>query len=400
MEAVSVSEALGYLSGLLASDELLSDVCIRGEVSRSTRAASGHSYFTLKDEEAALESVLFRGGIGQEHLEVGDEVLAYGRLNVYVTQGRLQLVAEYIRPSGVGELQAKFEETRERLASEGLFSESRKRGLPEFPTVIGIVTSQDSAVWLDIQRTVFGRFPLVELVLAHTPVQGDEAAASIAGAISILSSHSEIDAIIIARGGGSPEDLWPFNEEVVARAIFASPVPVVSGVGHETDWSISDLVADVRASTPTMAAMMVTPDSGELMNSIDFMVRTMSSSARSPITGSVNELNTKVAIMRSNMPDVAMFRVRIDELADRIQLGSRRDISRALEALEGLKNSLRFVGPNDTLERGYSIVEKSVGGQVVTNTSHVSSGDEIKITVSNGAFEGEVTRVIEYHDES
>ncbi len=215
-----------------------------------------------------------------------------------------------------------------------------------------------------------------------------------------MSSHSEIDAIIVARGGGSPEDLWPFNEEVVARAIFASPVPVVSGVGHETDWSISDLVADVRASTPTMAAMMTTPDSGELMNSIDFMVRTMGSSARSPIIGSVNELNTKVAIMRANMPDVAMFKVRVDELADRIQLGSRRDISRALEALEGLKNSLRFVGPNDTLERGYSIVEKSVGGQVVTNTSHVSSGDEIKITVSNGTFEGDVTRVIEYQDES
>ena len=400
MEAVSVSEALGYLSGLLASDELLSDVCIRGEVSRSTRAASGHSYFTLKDEEAALESVLFRGGIGQEHLEVGDEVLAYGRVNVYVTQGRLQLVAEYIRPSGVGELQAKFEETRERLASEGLFSESRKRGVPEFPAVIGIVTSQDSAVWLDIQRTVLGRFPLVELVLAHTPVQGDEAADSIAVAISILSSHSEIDVIIVARGGGSPDDLWPFNEEVVARAIFASPVPVVSGVGHETDWSISDLVADVRASTPTMAAMMVTPDSGELMNSIDFMVRTMGSSARSPIIGSVNELNMKVAIMRANMPDVAMLRVRVDELVDRIQLGSRRDISRALEALERVKNSLRFVGPNDTLERGYSIVEKSVGGQVVTNTSHVSSGDEIKITVSNGAFEGDVTRVMEYRGES
>jgi len=395
MEAVSVSEALGYLSGLLASDELLSDICIRGEVSRSTRAASGHSYFTLKDQEAALESVLFRGGIGQEHLEVGDEVLAYGRLNVYVTQGRLQLVAEYISPSGAGELQAKFEETRERLAREGLFSESRKRKLPEFPTVVGVVTSQDAAVWLDIQRTILSRFPLVELVLAHTPVQGDEAAASIAGAISILSSCSEIDAIIIARGGGSPEDLWPFNEEVVARAIFASPVPVVSGVGHETDWSISDLVADIRASTPTMAAMMVTPDSGELMNSINFMARAMGFSVQSGITGSVNELKAKVAIIRSNMPDLSMVRVRVDELADRILLGSRRDISRANESLEGLKNSLRFVGPRDTLERGYSIVEKSVSGEVVTDTLHVTPGDEIKITVSNGAFEGEVIRMTE-----
>ena len=399
MEAVSVSQALGYLSALLASDELLSDVCIRGEVSRSTRAASGHSYFTLKDNEAALESVLFKGGIGQEHLEVGDEVFAYGRLNVYVTQGRLQLVAEYIRPAGAGELQAKFEETRERLASEGLFSETRKRKLIEFPAIVGVVTSQDAAVWRDIQRTIASRFPLVELVLAHTPVQGYEAAASIAGAVSLLGAHPRMDVIIVARGGGSPEDLWPFNEEVVARAIFASPVPVVSGVGHETDWSISDLVADVRASTPTMAAMMVVPDSGDLMHSIDFMVRTMNSSVRNGVIASVNELNTKVASVNSNVPDVSMLRVRVDELADRIHLGSKRDILQAFESLENLKNSLRFVGPRGTLERGYSIVENSKSGEVVTSTLDVSLGDEVKITVSNGAFEGEVNRVIEDLDE-
>ena len=241
-----------------------------------------------------------------------------------------------------------------------------------------MATSQDAAVWLDIQRTIASRFPLVELVLAHTPVQGYEAAASIAGAVSLLGAQPRMDVIIVARGGGSPEDLWPFNEEVVARAIFASPVPVVSGVGHETDWSISDLVADVRASTPTMAAMMVVPNG---------------------VIASVNELNTKVASVNSNVPDVSMLRVRVDELADRIQLGSKRDILQAFESLESLKNSLRFVGPRDTLERGYSIVENSKSGKVVTSTSGVSLGDEVKITVSNGAFEGEVNRVIEDLDE-
>ncbi len=398
MEAVSVSDALAYLSALLASDELLSDVCIRGEVSRCTRAASGHSYFTLKDEQSVLESVLFKGGLGQEHLEVGDEVFAFGRVNVYVPQGRLQLVAEYIKPAGAGELQARFEEMREKLSNEGLFSESRKRKPVEFPKFVGVVTSKDAAAWLDIQRTVTDRFPLVELVLAHTPVQGDGAAETIASALALLGSLPEIDTIIVARGGGSPEDLWPFNEEVVARAIFASPVPVVSGVGHETDWSISDLVADVRASTPTMAAMMVVPDSDDLNNSLELIVRNMDSSVRNGIAGGVNQLNSRVSIMRSNIPDVSMLRVRVDELGGRIHLGSMRDLLRASESLGNLKNNLKAVGPQHTLERGYSIVEKSDDGKVVTNISHVTLGDEVKITVSDGAFEGDVSRKIENLD--
>ena len=398
MEAVSVSDALAYLSALLASDELLSDVCIRGEVSRCTRAASGHSYFTLKDEQSLLESVLFKGGLGQEHLEVGDEVFAFGRVNVYVPQGRLQLVAEYVKPAGAGELQARFEEMREKLSNEGLFSESRKRKPVEFPKFVGVVTSKDAAAWLDIQRTVTDRFPLVELVLAHTPVQGDGAAETIASALALLGSLPEIDTIIIARGGGSPEDLWPFNEEVVARAIFASPVPVVSGVGHETDWSISDLVADVRASTPTMAAMMVVPDSDDLNNSLELIVRNMDSSVRNGIAGGVNQLNSRVSIMRSNIPDVSMLRVRVDELGGRIHLGSMRDLLRASESLGNLKNNLKAVGPQHTLERGYSIVEKSDDGKVVTNISHVTLGDEVKITVSDGAFEGDVSRKIDNLD--
>ena len=398
MEAVSVSDALAYLSALLASDELLSDVCIRGEVSRCTRAASGHSYFTLKDEQSVLESVLFKGGLGQEHLEVGDEVFAFGRVNVYVPQGRLQLVAEYIKPAGAGELQARFEEMREKLSNEGLFSESRKRKPVEFPKFVGVVTSKDAAAWLDIQRTVTDRFPLVELVLAHTPVQGDGASETIASALALLGSLPEIDTIIVARGGGSPEDLWPFNEEVVARAIFASPVPVVSGVGHETDWSISDLVADVRASTPTMAAMMVVPDSDDLNNSLELIVRNMDSSVRNGIAGGVNQLNSRVSIMNSNIPDVSMLRVRVDELGGRIHLGSMRDLLRASESLGNLKNNLKAVGPQHTLERGYSIVEKSDDGKVVTNISQVTLGDEVKITESDGAFEGDVSRKIENLD--
>ena len=398
MEAVSVSDALAYLSALLASDELLSDVCIRGEVSRCTRAASGHSYFTLKDEQSVLESVLFKGGLGQEHLEVGDEVFAFGRVNVYVPQGRLQLVAEYVKPAGAGELQARFEEMREKLSNEGLFSESRKRKPVEFPKFVGVVTSKDAAAWLDIQRTVTDRFPLVELVLAHTPVQGDGAAETIASALALLGSLPEIDTIIVARGGGSPEDLWPFNEEVVARAIFASPVPVVSGVGHETDWSISDLVADVRASTPTMAAMMVVPDSDDLNNSLELIVRNMDSSVRNGIAGGVNQLNSRVSIMNSNIPDVSMLRVRVDELGGRIHLGSMRDLLRASESLGNLKNNLKAVGPQHTLERGYSIVEKSDDGKVVTNISQVTLGDEVKITVSDGAFVGDVSRKIENLD--
>ena len=307
-------------------------------------------------------------------------------------------MAEYIKPAGAGELQARFEEMREKLSNEGLFSESRKRKPVEFPKIVGVVTSKDAAAWLDIQRAVTDRFPLVELVLAHTPVQGDGAAETIASALALLGSLPEIDTIIIARGGGSPEDLWPFNEEVVARAIFASPVPVVSGVGHETDWSISDLVADVRASTPTMAAMMVVPDSDDLNNSLELIVRNMDSSVRNGIAGGVNQLNSRVSIMNSNIPDVSMLRVRVDELGGRIHLGSMRDLLRASESLGNLKNNLKAVGPQHTLERGYSIVEKSDDGKVVTNISQVTLGDEVKITVSDGAFEGDVSRKIENLD--
>ena len=264
MPALSVSQVILHLNNLLGSDVILSDVCVIGEVSRVSTSASGHSYFSLKDEDGVLDSALFRGGVGGEHLELGAEVFAFGRVSVYAPSGRLQLIANLIEPSGDGLLQARFEEMKEKLESEGLFDEARKRAIPFFPNKLGIVTSRDAAAWQDIQQTINRRFPRVELILAHTPVQGNTAAPMIAEAINSLNQLGEIDSIIVARGGGSPEDLWPFNEEIVARAIFASNVPVISGVGHESDWSISDLVADLRASTPTAAAEQSVPDVEEL----------------------------------------------------------------------------------------------------------------------------------------
>ena len=317
MPALSVSQVILHLNNLLGSDVILSDVCVIGEVSRVSTSASGHSYFSLKDEDGVLDSALFRGGVGGEHLELGAEVFAFGRVSVYAPSGRLQLIANLIEPSGDGLLQARFEEMKEKLESEGLFDEARKRAIPFFPNKLGIVTSRDAAAWQDIQQTINRRFPRVELILAHTSVQGNTAAPMIAEAINSLNQLGEIDSIIVARGGGSPEDLWPFNEEIVARAIFASNVPVISGVGHESDWSISDLVADLRASTPTAAAEQSVPDVEELNSRLNFYLHQLNLHCYSLIGNFKNELDHKVINLDRSLPDFVNQKIRLDDLIGR-----------------------------------------------------------------------------------
>ena len=260
-----VSQVTSYLQDLLAYDDLLNDIWIEGEVSNLRRAGSGHAYFSLRDDSSSLRCALFRNSLGHDHLTDGALVIAHGRVSLYVVRGDLQLIADAIQPEGVGRLQMQLEQLRAQLDREGLFDPSRKRPLPEFPKRIGVVTSPSGAVWHDIQTIIGRRYPLVELLLAPAVVQGDAAAPTIVEAVEALNADADIDAIIVARGGGSLEDLWAFNEEAVARAVFASRAPVVSAVGHETDVTICDLVADVRAATPSEAAEMIVPDRVDLL---------------------------------------------------------------------------------------------------------------------------------------
>lgn len=268
---LTVHELTAYIKRLLDQDEVLQDVIVRGEVSNFKRHRSGHLYFTLKDEHAALDCVCFRNvAQGLDFaVEDGMEVVAGGRVTVYEKQGRYQLVVLFIRPDGVGALYAAFERLRAKLEAEGLFDPSRKRPLPRFPKCIALVTSPTGAAVRDLTTIISRRYPLARIIIIPTIVQGDQAPASIVHSLSIANSIEDVDLIVVGRGGGSIEDLWAFNDEQVARAIFASSKPTISAVGHETDVTIADLVADLRAATPSAAAELAVPDARELLQHLE-----------------------------------------------------------------------------------------------------------------------------------
>src|SRR5712692_3998329 len=260
---LSVAQVSRYLKEVLETDDILQDIWVQGEISGCKTYSSGHCYFTLKDAEAQLACVFFKQArlrSSAPDLRDGMAIAANGRISLYERDGKLQLYVEYVEPLGDGALFLRFEQLKARLEAEGLFEAERKRPLPPQPAVIGIVTSPQAAALRDMLRVLRSRYPLAEVILAPTLVQGVEAPASIAAALDLLNEHGEADVVIIGRGGGSIEELWAFNEEVVARAIARSRIPVISGVGHETDFTIADFVADHRASTPTAAASAAVPD--------------------------------------------------------------------------------------------------------------------------------------------
>src|SRR5713226_8907063 len=268
---LSVTQVSRYLKEVLETDELLQDVWVRGEISGCRIYSSGHCYFTLKDAEAQLPCVFFRNArmrSAAPELRDGIAIAANGRISLYERDGKLQLYVENVELIGEGALFLRLEQLKTRLAAEGLFDASRKRSLPPFPTVVGIVTSPQAAALRDMLRVLRTRFPLARVILSPTLVQGVEAPAAIAAALDLLNAQGEAEVVILGRGGGSIEELWAFNEEVVARAIARSRIPVISGVGHETDFTIADFVADYRASTPTAAAAAAVPDIEEWRSDI------------------------------------------------------------------------------------------------------------------------------------
>lgn len=386
MAVYTVSQVSSHIKESLESDHLLMDLWIVGEVSGLRSSSAGHTYFGLKDRESLLRCVMFRGMKGAELLSEGDSVSAHGKITFYTRGGTTDFMVDLAMPEGVGELALELERLKQKLTAEGLFETTRKRPLPRFPQKVGVVTSPTGAVFHDIQNVLQRRYPLAELVLSPTVVQGADAAPKIAAALESLDRDGCCDVIIIGRGGGSLEDLWPFNEEVVARAIYACKTPVVSAVGHETDETIADYVADVRAPTPSAAAELVVPDAHVLRRQLEMTAAMMlrilmdrNSRRRSDVTSIMRR-------MEMGLPDTNTMRRRVDDAGRVVQSASARLLSESKIQVEGLGLRLRALDPLATLGRGFSIVELPDIGKVVSSSKQVSEGDALQITVADGTI--------------
>jgi exodeoxyribonuclease VII large subunit len=399
MQIYRVSQITAYIKELFDSDYALQDLWLEGEVSNYSRATSGHVYFTLKDEEAQIRCVMWRSQVErQAHLpQSGEAIIAHGRISVYEAGGQYQLYVDDIQPAGAGLLYLQFEALKERLAAEGLFDAERKRPLPHFPHRLGVVTSPTAAALRDIVNVLRRRYPLVEVVLFPTLVQGDEAPSQIVAAIEALNEYTDVDAIIVARGGGSLEDLCAFNDERVARAIYASQVPIVTGVGHETDFTIADFVADVRAPTPSAAAEVAVPDRQELRGSVESWQGRLAQLMRGRIEEERRTLQYREQVLRRFSPQARIdsYRQRIDDLIHSALAGLKHRLALARERLRTLDSQLQTLSPLATLERGYAIARHLDTGKVVRSVAQVVAGDQLEVRVSDGHFESTVDHRID-----
>lgn len=386
----TVSEVNRYVRELFEIDYRLQDLEVSGEVSNFSQARSGHLYFTLKDDAAQLKCVMWRTAAQRLRFQPqdGDAVVVRGRLSVYEAGGVYQLYAETMSPAGRGNLALAFEQLKERLAAEGLFDVEQKRPIPPFPRKIGIVTSPDAAALRDILHVLQRRCPLVAVLIAPTLVQGPEAPAQIVRALQWLDGRSDIDTIIVARGGGSIEDLWAFNDEQVVRAIAAARHPIISGVGHETDFTITDFVADERAPTPSAAAERAVPDLSEM----HVLIRERRQRLTAVMARQLQQRQVAVAQLRRSLTHLSPRtrlennRQRIDGLNGRLEQAMQRRLEKIRARLALSQTSLAAVGPAATLKRGYAIVRR-VDGQIVRSVTAVASGDVLAVQVVDGEFE-------------
>lgn len=318
---------------------------------------------------------------------------AHGHISVYETGGQYQLYVDDIRPAGEGLLYQEFLRLKAQLESEGLFAPERKRPLPDWPQRIGVVTSPTGAALRDVINVLQRRFPMAEVILAPTVVQGEKAPAGIIEALEALNMHAKPDVILMVRGGGSIEDLWAFNDENVARAVAASQAPVVSGIGHETDFAITDFAADARAPTPSAAAEIVTPDGTILALKVQQLQQALARSLRDPLRRLRLVFDARHAALLRASPHALIVnaRQRVDDLLRRAQATSAHDLTLKREALVGLAQALRVMGPASVLERGYAVVQRINDGAVVRSIGQVSAGDALDVFVSDGEFGVEVT---------
>jgi len=390
LQIYTVSQLTEHISGLFETDATLQDVWLQGEISNSKLASSGHFYFTLKDQTAQMGCVMWRNQVSKlaRVPEDGEEAIAHGRAAIYAAQGRYQLYVDWMRLVGEGELFLQREQLVAKLEGEGLFAQERKRQLPAFPRRIGVVTSPVGAAVHDILHILEQRYPVAQIIIAPTLVQGEEAPPQIAAAIDTLGSLADVDVIIVARGGGSAEELWAFNDERVARAVFASRVPVVSGVGHETDWTICDLVADVRAPTPTAAAQLAVPDQQVLRATIVQWQEAVQQAWERALSDRRLQVEQAEELLHRLSPRATLDRRRqdLDGLSQRMQMLQRHRLALRGQGLAGMTSRLHALSPQGVLDRGYALVSRRDNGLVVAHRAEATPGDAIDIRVSDGSF--------------
>lgn len=386
-EPWTVSALNGYIRELVDVDFRLRELEVIGEISNFTRARSGHFYFTLKDESSQIRCVMWRSSVERQlyRPEDGDSVIVAGRVSVYESGGIYQLYAESMEPAGKGNLALAFERLKQQLQAEGLFDPEHKQPIPPFPSKIGIVTSADAAALRDILNVLRRRFPLVSVLIAPTLVQGSEAPAQIIRAIQWLDGRHDVDTIIVARGGGSIEDLWAFNEEHVARAIFEARHPIICGIGHETDFTIADFVADLRAPTPSAAAELAVPDIEQIRNRLESLQAKLLSEAAGAIDRCRWQLQTMVRTLSLLSPRTRLDndQQRVDVLTGRLDHMMQQLLVKAQGQLAIAQARLESMSPLATLDRGYAIVRDHTG-QVIRSVTVVASGDKLNIQVSDG----------------
>lgn len=390
MQIYTVSQVTQYIKSLFDIDPLLQDLWVEGEISNCTQSTAGHMYFTLKDAHAQLRCVLWRSQLPYlEHRPAnGNAVLVHGRASVYEVQGSYQLYVDQIQPLGTGTLFLQFLALKEKLEREGLFAPERKRPLPQFPRRIGIVTSPVGAAIRDILHILQRRYPLAEVILAPTLVQGEEAPSQIVVAIEALNAYADVDVIIVARGGGFLEELWAFNDERVARAIFASQVPIISGIGHETDYTIADFVADKRAPTPSAAAELAVPERQALYAQIAQYRDALYQQIKQRLAEKLGKTGRAVDTLYRFSPRAVVDRWRqiLDDRRQGLWTTQRHHLALLREQVAGLILRLQALSPQSILNRGYAVVSHRDTGTVVRSIAQVASGDALDVRVSDGHF--------------
>ncbi len=392
--SLTVTDITRYLRQLLESDLLLQDVWVLGEVSNLSRPSSGHIYFTLKDHQSALRCVIWRSSAQRLRFDLqnGMAVEARGSISLYERDGQYQLYVVSIRPAGEGLLYQRLMRLKAELEAEGLFDPERKRPIPPFPHRIGIVTSPSGAALQDMLNTLRRRFPLAEVLLAPCSVQGDQAPAEIVRAIRALNHVDPPDVILLARGGGSLEDLWAFNDERVVRAVCASGVPVITGVGHETDFTLVDFAADLRAPTPTGAAMLSVPDTADLKEALLASAERLNAVYRGILYSHRADMDALRAELLRNSP---LWRIRnslqrLDHFNQRLGRSAQAGMRLKRLQLEHATQRLSSLNPAAVLQRGFAIVRKAEDGQIVRDPNQLRAGERLNVHVARGDFDVKV----------
>ncbi len=385
----SVTQITRTITRIIERQPQLQNVWVKGQISNLRKPASGHVYFTLKDENSTIRSVVFRSSASRLKFipRDGEEVLVQGKINIYAASSEYQIVVNKLEPLGIGALQRAFEELKQRLAAEGLFDTHHKKPLPKIPMKIGVITSETGAAIRDILQQLQKRFPLSELLLYPTLVQGEFAAAQIANAIHDMNNRTDIDILIVGRGGGSIEDLWAFNEEIVARAIFASTIPIISAVGHETDYTISDMVADHRSPTPSAAVEHIVPDQQDIVP----YLKTQEERLRNLVLQRLENQRDELIMLKEELSPSKRRDVinQLYQTIDSLEASYHRSLSERIDTqnvlLQAFADRLNGLSPLATLKRGYSITRTSKG-DIITSNTQTNVGDRLDVTLSEGGL--------------